>query len=356
MEGEPLDYVKRAACYVVDLLDQNDILSIVVFAEDVQTVMPARRVVNKQLVKEHIMRLTVGNTTNIFDGIMMAGQQVAAANSPGVASRVLLLTDGDPTAGIKDYNSIVSKAAEFKQSGISMTTLGFGLEYNEELIAGIARRCGGNYYYISRPDLIPEVFRRELDQLMTVTAQNLRLKITLSKWVRMRQVYNAAPSFSGNSVIVSLVDMERGTQMSTLAELEFGPRPTGTYRVAQAEIAYDDLGTGAPNVARCDVVLEFTNDEVRLQAPDDPRVLQEIQLAEATRSLQKTMMGMRTQQLGSTDATMQLQAARTMMLQQGRHKEAAELEKTIMELQAGTGAAEKTLMGAIVSLESGKQG
>jgi hypothetical protein len=85
-------------------------------------------------------------------------------------------------------------------------------------------------------------------------------------------------------------------------------------------------------------------------------VLQEIQLAEATRSLQKTMMGMRTQQLGSTDATMQLQAARTMMLQQGRHKEAAELEKTIMELQAGTGAAEKTLMGAIVSLESGKQG
>src|SRR5262249_31048359 len=66
MEGEPLEYVKRACDYVVDMLEPNDILSIVTFEEQVDVLMPARRIVNKGLVKEHIRRLEVGNTHNLY--------------------------------------------------------------------------------------------------------------------------------------------------------------------------------------------------------------------------------------------------------------------------------------------------
>jgi Ca-activated chloride channel family protein len=44
MEGEPLEYVKRACGHVVDLLEPNDVLSVVTFEEQVDVVMPARRV------------------------------------------------------------------------------------------------------------------------------------------------------------------------------------------------------------------------------------------------------------------------------------------------------------------------
>src|SRR5437870_581659 len=70
MEGEPLEYAKRACGYVVDLLEPSDVLSIVTFEEQVDVVMPARRVVNRQLVKEHIQRIRPGNTTNLYDGIV----------------------------------------------------------------------------------------------------------------------------------------------------------------------------------------------------------------------------------------------------------------------------------------------
>jgi Ca-activated chloride channel homolog len=70
MEGEPLEYVKRACSYVVDLLEPADILSIVTFEEQVDVVMPARRIVNKALIKEHIQRIQPGNTTNLYDGIV----------------------------------------------------------------------------------------------------------------------------------------------------------------------------------------------------------------------------------------------------------------------------------------------
>src|SRR5689334_11340466 len=222
MEGEPLEYAKRACEYVVDMLEPNDILSIITFEEQVDVLMPARRVVNKALVKEHIRRLEAGNTTNLYDGLMAGCMQIAAvqAQTPGYVNRVLLLTDGEPTAGLKDFNSIVQQVAEQKARGISVTALGFGSEYNEELMAGIARRSGGNYYYIQRPDLLPEVFRRELESLMTIVAKNVRVRFVLSRWVQLRQVYGMQPSFQPRTVEVAVPDVERGTVRTVLAEFE----------------------------------------------------------------------------------------------------------------------------------------
>jgi Ca-activated chloride channel family protein len=355
MEGEPLDYVKRAASYVVDLMDQNDILSIVAFAEDVQVIMPARRVVNKQLIKEHINRLQVKNTTNIYDALVVAGQQVGQARSNAFVNRILFLSDGDPTTGIKDFGSIVAKAAESKDVGITITALGFGPEYNEELIAGIARRCGGNYYYISRPDLIPEVFRRELDQLMTVTAQNLRLTVALSKWVRLRQVYGSQPTLGSRSATVQLADLERGAAMSRLLELEFEPRRTGTYRVAKIDVAFEDLSIGRPQTVSADAVIEFTADRELVEANVDQTVQREIEVAQAARNLEKTMMGLKTQAIAAQTAMMELQQTKTMLLSQGRTAEASQVDEAISALQKGGADAEKTLIGTIMDLDVGKK-
>src|SRR5438270_8774003 len=123
MEGEPLEYVKRACGYVVDLLEPSDVLSVVTFEEQVDVVMPARRVMNKALIKEHINRIQAGNTTNLYDGMVAGCMQIASLNAPGYLNRVMLLTDGEPTAGIKDFNSIVQQVGEQKNRGISITAL-----------------------------------------------------------------------------------------------------------------------------------------------------------------------------------------------------------------------------------------
>ncbi|MCA1595551.1 MAG: VWA domain-containing protein, partial [Chloroflexi bacterium] len=135
MDGEPLDYVKRACGYVVDLLEPSDILSIVTFETQVDVLMPARRVVNRQLVKEHINRIEPGNTTNLYDGLVAGYRQIQTAVAPGYLSRLLVLSDGDPTAGIRDFQTIVARAAEAKGGGVATTALGFGPDYNEELMA-----------------------------------------------------------------------------------------------------------------------------------------------------------------------------------------------------------------------------
>jgi Ca-activated chloride channel family protein len=250
MEGTPLEYVKRACSYVVDLLGDQDVLSIVTFEETVEVLMPPRKIVNKQLVKEHLNRLTPGNTTNLYDGLVLGIQQVTSVNLPGYQSHLMLFTDGEPTVGIKDFSTIVGVAARAKEHHFHITALGFGPDYNEELLAGIARRSGGKYYYIDRPERIPEIFQQELQRLMTVVARNLKLEVQLARWVQVRQAFGGELHLRGRTAELSLVDVERGSQLTPILELEFPNHPAGIYRIARLKLTYEDNLTGAPRRSR----------------------------------------------------------------------------------------------------------
>ena len=353
MEGEPLDYAKRACAYVVDLLEPDDILSVITFEENADVIMPARRVANKALVKDYINRIYTGNTTNLYEGLMTACQQVASVKTASTLNRVLLLTDGEPTAGPRDFSSIVGQVAEQKGRGITVTALGFGPDYNEELMAGIARRSGGNYYYIARPELIPEVFRRELDTLMKITARNLRLRLLLPRGVSVRQVYGQQPVLGPRSAEATLIDVEADTGVSSLWELEMTPRPSGTYRLAVAELLYDDALTGRQEKITADALMEFTADALKIGSGKDPRVQSEIEVARAARSLDKTVMGMKTQQLDRTQVMQDLNRTKTLMLDQGKLAQAQQITQAMQDIQGG-GSVEKTLMGTIYTLDQGK--
>ncbi len=353
MDGEPLEYAKRACAYVVDLLEPDDILSIVTFEEGADVIMPARRIANKALVKDYINRIYTGNTTNLSEGLAVACREVASAKTANTLNRVLLLTDGEPTAGTRDFASIVGQVAEQKARGITVTALGFGPDYNEELMAGIARRSGGNYYYIARPELIPEVFRRELDTLMKISARSLRLSLALSRGVTVRQVYGQQPAFGPRRAEVPLIDVEQATGLSSLWQLEMTPRHAGIYRLAIAELLYDDTLTGRQEKITADVTLEFTTDRLKLGAGPDPRVQAEIEVARAARSLDKTVMGMKTQQLDRTQAMHELNRTKTLMLDQGKLAQAQQITQAMQDIQGG-GSVEKTLMGTIYTLDQGK--
>lgn len=356
MEGEPLEYVKQACGYVVDLLEPSDVLSIVTFADNVEVVMPARRVVNRALIKEHIQRIQVGNTTNLFDGIVAGAAQVASLRTDGYVNRLLVFTDGEPTTGVRDFQSIVGCVAEQKSRNIVTTALGFGPDYNEELLAGMARRSGGNYYYISRPDLIPEVFRKEMDTLLTLTAKNLRLKLMLARWTQLQRFIGYEAAVSERSVEVDLPDIERGAVVSVLAEFELGRRPSGAYRVARAVLTFDNCVTGAlEETLEADLVFEFVTDAGMLASGVNPTVRREVELSQASRSLERTMMGLKTEQLNPDLALTELERTQVLLQKSGATEQAAEVTRAIQALKQGTGDVEKTLIGTVMDLDLGKR-
>jgi Ca-activated chloride channel homolog len=356
MEGEPLDYVKRACAHVVDMLTPEDVLSIVTFEETVDVVMPARRVSDPNLIKQHIARIVPGNTTNLFDGIYAGGAQVASVPMAGYVTRILLLTDGEPTAGLKDFQSIVSQVADLKARGISVTALGFGPEYNEELMAGIARRSGGNYYYIQRPEEIPGVFQKEMMTILGVTAKNIQLTLALPRGVTIRQCYGTQITHSARAASISIPDIERGATVTKLWEVDYDPHAVATFRTAKVILSYDDSATNRRETVMANAIVDFVGEAAQIAASADALVSQELASVQAARDLEKTMMGMRTQQLNLADLTAALDKTQQMLTQQGRASEAQEVAQATAAARRGDSESlEKTLIGTIYHLDLGKR-
>ncbi|MBS1702240.1 MAG: VWA domain-containing protein [Armatimonadetes bacterium] len=352
MEGQPLEFVKQACSHVVDLLSPTDVLSIVTFEEMVEVLMPPQQVTNKDMVKAGISRLQAGNTTNLYDGISLAMQQIMQFIESNRATRMIVLTDGDPTAGIKDYTALVNHAGELRSRGISVTFLGFGPDYNEELLAGMAKKAGGNYYFIPQPQLIPEIFRSELEKLMTTVTRNMSLELKLARWVSMRAPQQAT---DGGSVTIPLADMERGSVIQQVIDLEFPNHPLGHYRVLGGKLSYEDLLTGEHKVLDLDFEMEFSSDSARYSAPVNPRVGQAATIVASSKAIEKTVMGLKTGAITQMGAIQELQKTQMLLVNEGRTAEAQEVTMALRALQTGDkGAAEKTLMGTFVNLDTGK--
>lgn len=356
MDGSPMEYVKKACAHVVDLLTPDDVLSIVTFEESVEVLMPARRVTDPNLIKQHIQRIVPGTTTNLFDGLYAGGSQVASVPLDGYVTRVLLLTDGEPTAGLKDFASIVQQVGDLKARGITVTALGFGHDYNEELMAGIARRSGGNYYFIERPEQIPEVFQKEMLTILGVTAKNVRLTLSLPRGVTVRQCYGSPPELGARHATITLPDVERGATISKLWELDYDPHAVASFRTAKVILSYDDGATGRRETHTANAVVQFVGDASALAGGTDPLVAQELSSVQAARDLEKTMMGMRTQQLNLSDLTAALNKTQQMFTQQGNTEAAKTIQLATQAAQRGDASgAEKTLIGTIYNLDLGKR-
>jgi Ca-activated chloride channel family protein len=354
MEGEPLEYAKTACDHVVDLLEPGDTLAIVTFSEQADIVMPARKVVNKAVIKDYVHRIMVGNTTNLYDGLSAAAAQVQSAQTNGTLNRILLLTDGEPTAGTRDFSTIIKFVSDQKSRGITVTALGFGPDYNEELVAGIARRSGGNYYYISRPELLPEMFRRELDGLIRTVARNVALRLTLPRDVTVNQVLGKEfTKLDARTVEVILPDAESGTDTTSLWELDIAPHQTGTFRIARADLSYDESQSGRRSGGAVDVVVEFTRDLDQVMRGVSKKVQDELAVAKMARELDRTLMSGRTQAMDSKTVLGDLRRTQTLLLQSGKTLAAEQINEAISGIRSGD-SVEKTLMGTIYQLELGK--
>ena len=100
-------------------------------------------------------------------------------------NRVILLSDGLANQGITDPHRLQNIARKQRDHAISLSTIGVGLDYNENLMVGLSENGGGNYYFLESSRNLASVLRKEFDRLGDVVAQNVTIEIELGRGVRL---------------------------------------------------------------------------------------------------------------------------------------------------------------------------
>ncbi|MEH2384443.1 MAG: VWA domain-containing protein [Nostoc sp.] len=185
MAGAPLHHALKAAESVVDQLEPDDILSVVVYDDEVDSVVPPQAVTNKAALKNSIHKVRAGGITNLSGGWLKGCEHVKTRLDPQKINRVLLLTDGHANMGIQDPKILTATSGQKAEEGIITTTLGFAQGFNEDLLIGMARAATGNFYFIQSIDEATEVFSIELDSLRAVVGQNLKVTLELADGVSL---------------------------------------------------------------------------------------------------------------------------------------------------------------------------
>ena len=353
MEGKPIESVKSAVSLILDQLTDADMLSIVTFGENVDVLMPCSRVINPGLIRQHVERIQPKGTTNLYGGMGRAAEELLGSKSPQHLTRVLVLTDGEANEGITEYHDIITQARQYRMQGATISTIGLGVEYNEELMRGIAKNTGGNYYYIDTIDEIPQVFDRELKDFFSTVATGVSLSIELPEGVELTRAYGYDTARGGRRVSLELPDLAAGETLPVLFQLGVKPHPPARFRVAKSELKFRYFGAEERSSVRGDMVVEFTTNKDQIMGGIDPVVEVAMREKDIVASLKRAGQ-MMASDVGT--ATMIIGQAQAQLAAAGKSDDATLVGIALSKAQRGEiEDATKTLSVAEFDLEEGKR-
>lgn len=183
-DQDKLPLVQSSLRALVNELRPQDTISLVVYAGRTQVELPATSGKNKAEILAAIDRLTAGGSTAGGAAIELAYSQAMSAFKPNGINRILLATDGDFNVGITDIGQLKTMVEQKRESGITLTTLGFGQgNYNDALMEQIADVGNGNYAYIDSADEARKVLITEMSSTFAVVAKDAKIQIEFNPGV-----------------------------------------------------------------------------------------------------------------------------------------------------------------------------
>jgi Ca-activated chloride channel family protein len=259
MSGAKLEKARQAASQLVDRLGADDIFSVVTYSDSARVLVPAQRVDDKAALKRQIARIEAGGSTALYAGVNSGASQLQEYFSAKRINRVILLSDGLANVGPSSTRDLRRLGHELSTKGIAVTTIGLGDDYNEDLMAGLAEASDANYYYVKDTEKLPQIFAKELGELMTVAAREIRIEITCPRGVTPIGFIGRSERFENQSGTVRLSQFTLGqNRYLFLRCLVNEPEP----EIARIKVTYvDELSGGAERSANGVVRLKFTADK-----------------------------------------------------------------------------------------------
>ncbi len=178
MTGAKIEKARQAAMGLVDQLGRGDIFSLITYSDEVQVLVPAQEVQDKENLKARIARIQPGGSTALHAGVRHGAEQLEKHLTGRRINRVILLSDGLANVGPSSPAELRQLGRSLSERGIAVTTIGVGADYNEDLMAGLAEASDANYYYVQDTEKLPQIFAKELGELMKVAARSVRIEIT----------------------------------------------------------------------------------------------------------------------------------------------------------------------------------
>jgi Ca-activated chloride channel homolog len=289
MSGRRIEEARRAAQMAVDRLSPSDIVSVVSYDDRVEIEVPATKATDRAGIKERIARLTPRGSTAIWAGMQAGAAEIRKFKSSERVNRIILLSDGLANVGPASPDEFARLGRQLAGEGMTVSTLGLGLGYNEDLMARLASAADGAHAFVQEPADLAQFLAREFDDALGVTAQEVEIIITLAPGVKPMRSLGREARIEGQKIIYSVGQIIGGAEQVLLAEMEVAAAAgLSSSDLVAVEISYRDAASGQRETRRSAVAARIGT-TAEAQASIDPIVARDVAVIEAREQRQEAI-------------------------------------------------------------------
>lgn len=261
MDGEKMEQARIAAKMAIELLEPRDIASIVTYSDTVSVLVPATRLTEKEYIFDRIDALFANGSTALFAGVSKGADELSKFFDANMVNRVILLSDGIANVGPDSPEALGDLGASLRKMGVSVTTVGLGLGYNEDLMVRLAEKSDGNHAFVENARDLSRIFEYEFGDILSVVAQDIEIEVICGDGVRPVRMLGRDAEIFGSVVVTSINQVYGGREKYVLLEVEVDPHGVDNeIPLAEVRLQYNNMMTQRRHEFRDMVQAGFTTD------------------------------------------------------------------------------------------------
>jgi Ca-activated chloride channel family protein len=245
MAGPRIEAARRAALDTIDRLGRNDILSVVSYDDRVEVEVPATKLTNPGQARDAVRRLTPRGSTAIYAGLQAGAEEVRKFKAKDRVNKIILLSDGLANVGPSQPADFAGLGRELASEGFTVSTVGLGLGYNEDLMQKLAAAADGTHAFVQEPADLAQFLARELDDTLGIVAQDVEIILTCAPGVRAIRSLGRDGNVKDDRITFKVAQLIGGVEQVIVAELEV---PAGMAKdaaeLARIEMTFAAAGSG----------------------------------------------------------------------------------------------------------------
>jgi Ca-activated chloride channel family protein len=255
-DKDKMDYLKQSLRIFLEELAPEDFIAIVVYDTQANVLLPAQPVGDGARIRAAIEQIRPGGSTNLHGGLMLGYREAQRYYSPDLNNRVILLTDGIANEGVTDPDDIAADSLTYNQQGIFLSTIGLGLDFNDDLLSTLAEQGKGNYHFINDAEEMERVFKTEAAGLVQSVATDVWLTLDLIPQAQVERVYGYGYELRRNIMHVQLDDVGAESNQILMIKMVLPPGQGNGLPLARMGLTFTDPFT--EQTGRQEVDLSFS--------------------------------------------------------------------------------------------------
>lgn len=274
MSGEKIEKAKEAAILALHRLKSGDIVSVVLYDSDVEVLVPATKMTKRDDIIHKIRQVHASGSTALYAGVQNGAEELRKFLSRNCVNRIVLLSDGLANVGPESPSALGQLGANLANEGISVTTIGLGLGYNEDLMSQLAYRSDGGHYFAEDADELAGVFDAEFGRALSVVAQQVHIEIICGEGMRPVRILGREGTISDRTVNLDIQNIYSEHEKYVILEVEIPAHANNKDReLACVQLNYQDMKTNTAQKSTSACQIHFTDSASDVEKNANKRVL-----------------------------------------------------------------------------------